>query len=328
MSQGLSPRRNLKLIVEGLWGTSAAHKRHARYTSREHTVEAALGVIRTRWPELRSTETCEPIFILAAGWRSGSTFLQRLIMSGEEAFMWGEPYRHAALVDSLASQVKAFTDGWPIDTFFVDSHSQGAALNSTWIANLYPSMADFLAAHVAYFERLFAHPVQASRRGRWGVKEIGLTVDHACYLRWLFPKARFLFLYRNPYDAYRSYRRWRNWYRSWPDRPVFTPGSFGTYWSELTGDFIANHQKVNGLLVRYEELRTAETRKKLEAYLGMPLVDPASLPRIDGLRKDRRNDSRKVPRFEWFLLRRRVEPLASRLGYLGAAGAEPDDSTR
>ena len=240
--------------------------------------------------------------------------------------MWGEPYRHAALVDSLASQVKAFTDGWPIDTFFVDSHSQGAALNSTWIANMYPSMADFLAAHVAYFERLFAHPVQASRRGRWGVKEIGLTVDHACYLRWLFPKARFLFLYRNPYDAYRSYRRWRNWYRSWPDRPVFTPGSFGTYWNELTGDFIANHQKVNGLLVRYEELRTAETRKKLEAYLGMPLVDPASLPRVDGLRnQDRR---RKVPRFEWFLLRRRVEPLAYKLGYLGAAGAEPDDSTR
>ena len=115
MPQSLSPRRSWKLIVEALWGTSAARKRHARYTSRQLTVEAALGVIRTRWPELRSTETCEPIFILAAGWRSGSTFLQRLVMSREEAFIWGEPYRHAALVDSLASQVKVFTDVWPMD---------------------------------------------------------------------------------------------------------------------------------------------------------------------------------------------------------------------
>jgi hypothetical protein len=329
MPQSLSQRRSWKLFVEGLWGTSAARKHHARYAAKRLTVEAALGVIGTRWPELRSTETSEPVFILASSWRSGSTFLQRLIMSGEEAFVWGEPYRRSALVDSLASQVRAFTDVWPMDTSIVDDHCQGDVFNSTWIANMYPPMADFLAAHVVYFERLFAQPVQASRGRRWGVKEIGLTVDHACYLRWLFPNARFLFLYRNPYDAYRSYRRWRDWYRTWPDKPVFTPGTFGRYWSELTGDFIANHQKVDGLLVQYEELRTPETRKKIELYLGMPLVDPASLPRVDGLRnQNRRKDSRRVPRFEWFLLRRRVEPLASKLGYLGAAGAEPNDSTR
>lgn len=317
MPRSLSPTRYLNVIAEGLRGTSAARERHARDTPKRLTVEAALDVIGTRWPELRSAETCEPIFILSAGWRTGSTFLQRLIMSGDEAFIWGEPYRHTALVDSLASQLRAFTGAWPKDTYFAD-HCHAAASNSAWIANMYPSMSDFLAAHVAYFERLFGQPVQASQSGRWGMKEIALTVDHACYLRWLFPKARFLFLYRNPYDAYRSYRRWRDWYRSWPDQPVFTPDSFGRLWSDLTGDFVENHQKVDGLLIRYEELRTAETGKKIAAYLRMPLADPASLPHVDGLRdEERRNRSRGLPRFESFLLRRRVEPLASRLGYRG-----------
>jgi hypothetical protein len=322
MPRSLSPRRYWDVIVEGLRGTRGARTRHARDTPARLTVETALDIIHTRWPTLQSTETCEPIFILAAGWRTGSTFLQRLIMSGGQAFIWGEPYRHAALVDSLASQVKAFTNVWPKDTYFVDDHDQAAAPDSAWIANMYPSMMDFRAAHVAYFERLFARPVQASGGGRWGVKEIGLTVDHAYYLRWLFPKARFLFLYRNPYDAYRSYRRWRDWYRTWPDRPVFTPDSFGRFWSDLTGDFIANHHKVAGLLVRYEELGTAETRNALEAYLGMPLGDPALVRRVDGLGDENgRRQSKRVPRFEHFLLRRRVEPLASRLGYARVARA-------
>jgi hypothetical protein len=187
---------------------------------------------------------------------------------------------------------------------------------------MYPPMADFLGAHVAYFTRLFVQPAEVAPGVRWGLKEIGLTVDHACYLQWLFPKARCIFLYRNPYDAYRSYRRWRDWYRAWPNRPVFTPTSFGTFWSELTNDFIANHEKVGGLLLRYEDLRTAETRDRIEAYLGMPLGDPASLPRVDGLEgKDRRD--RNIPAFEWFLLGRRVEPLASSLGYLRAPQPGP-----
>ena len=254
-----------------------------------------MDAIRSRWPDLQSAATSEPIFILSAGWRSGSTFLQRLVMSGD-AFIWGEPYRHAALVDSMASQVKAFTDVWPIDKYFVDVHKKDTAFDREWVANMYPALADFLGAHVAFFERLFAKLGPVSQRSRWGLKEIGLTVDHACYLRWLFPKGRFIFLYRNPYDAYRSYRQWRGWYRAWPDKPVFTADSYGMFWSELAGDFIANHHKVDGLLVPYEELRSVETRKKIETYLQMPLADPASLPRLDGVREDeRRSERRKVP---------------------------------
>ena len=79
-----------------------------------------------------------------------------------------------------------------MDTSIVDDDRQGAVFNSTWIANMYPPMADFGAADVVYFERLFAQPVQASRVGRWGVKEIGLTVDHAgSSVVAAFPKARF-----------------------------------------------------------------------------------------------------------------------------------------
>jgi hypothetical protein len=42
-------------------------------------LEAGLAVIKERWPELQNTCTDDPVFIFAAGWRSGSTLLQRLL---------------------------------------------------------------------------------------------------------------------------------------------------------------------------------------------------------------------------------------------------------
>ena len=33
-----------------------------------------------------------PVFLFSAGWRSGSTLLQRLITHGGEVMMWGEPF--------------------------------------------------------------------------------------------------------------------------------------------------------------------------------------------------------------------------------------------
>lgn len=39
---------------------------------------------------------CEnPVFILSAGWRSGSTLLHRMIMADEKVMIWGEPYAHS-----------------------------------------------------------------------------------------------------------------------------------------------------------------------------------------------------------------------------------------
>jgi len=314
----LSPRTHLRLVKEALSGTAKARLLHAKQTATPVSVEAGLSAIARRWPSLASPQTSEPIFILSAGWRCGSTFLQRWLMKGNDLLIWGEPYRYSEPIHLLARQVCAFAkEDWPSDFFFADQYPDQTDLTNEFVANLYPSMEEFLGAHLAYFERLFVAPAARFNRARWGLKEVSLTIDDAYYLKWLFPNARFLFLYRSPYHAYRSYRQWRDWYRSWPDEPIFTATSFGRWWRELTTDFVRNHQKVGGLLLPYETLRTPETRKRLEDYLGMTIADPSGLPRVRNLveRDASNDDNRWVPRVERFLLKRAIEPVGTELGY-------------
>ena len=61
----------------------------------------------------------EPVFLLAAGWRSGSTLVQRLLASSGELLMWGEPYDHCGLIRSLAEGVRPFAEAWPPGSVFV-----------------------------------------------------------------------------------------------------------------------------------------------------------------------------------------------------------------
>ena len=49
-----------------------------------------------------TTVTDDPIFVLAAGWRTGSTLLQRMIIEAG-ALVWGEPYSQAGPSQAMAS---------------------------------------------------------------------------------------------------------------------------------------------------------------------------------------------------------------------------------
>lgn len=318
LKKQLSPRTHLRLVKEALSGTPRARRAHAKHTATPVSIEAGLAAIARRWPSLASRDASEPIFILSAGWRCGSTFLQRWLMKGNDILIWGEPYRLSQPIHLLARQVCAFANpDWPPRFSFADQYPDHTDLTNEFVANFYPSMEEFLGAHLAYFERLFVAPAARFNKPRWGLKEVSLTTDDACYLKWLFPNARFLFLYRSPYHAYRSYRQWRDWYRFWPDEPIFTPTSFGKWWRELTADFVRNHQKVGGLLLAYETLRAPETRKRLEDYLRMTIADPSSLPRVrTAVERDASgDDNRWVPRVERFLLKRAIEPVGTELGY-------------
>src|SRR6185312_15863227 len=122
------------------------------------------------------------------------TLLQRMII--RSCLIWGEPFGHAGTIEALADPVRCFTERWPEPHHFY--HGEDAdILSRRYIANLYPSVGDLLRAHQAYFARLFAEPARRNGAERWGIKEVRLDCDHAFYLRWLFPRARFLFLIRN-----------------------------------------------------------------------------------------------------------------------------------
>ncbi len=295
-------------------GTTSARRMHDRLMSNHHGLTTGLEQLVHLCPPSSAADEEHPIFLLSAGWRSGSTLLQRLLMSGTDTLIWGEPYDECGMIQALANSLRAFRPDWPPPDYYYDGTPPGH-LTGSWIANLFPALEDLRAGHRALFERTFAAPARQAGAKRWGLKEVRLTADHAAYLRWLFPRARFLFLYRNPLDAYRSYNRYgRNWYDTFPDRPVFTPKAFGQHWQSLVEGYLQNAESLDALLIRYEDISgQSDAIERIEAYLGMKL-DRSTLRQKIGSSDDNGRIAR-ISIVEHRLLKRAVSPLADTLGY-------------
>ncbi len=284
-----------------------------RYAGR---LEAQLACFDARFAGATAAETsaphCEaPVFILSAGWRSGSTLLQRMVMANNpEIIIWGEPYAAASPILALVDQLRPFSDDWPSPAYFVEE--QGDDLSAAWVANLYPPATSFRAAHLAYLETLFAAPAQSLERPQWGLKEVRFGADQVRYLRWLYPAAKFVFLVRDPAEAYRSYRSRLNWYARWPDRMVSNPYDFGAHWGRLARDFLALREQGIGFLVRYEDLGEEETVAALSGYLGWEIPARGEMERVKGWQGA---NSTRRHLLERALLKRGTGRIGKTLGY-------------
>jgi len=288
---------------------------------KEHqTVVASKPSIRTGLAELEklctpvTSDDDAPIFLLSAGWRAGSTLLQRLMMSDPGVLMWGEPYDECGPVQRMAEMLKAVRPGWPPEDYYFNQAKPKAG---DWVANFFPRPDALRQAHRAFFDAAFAEPARRAGANRWGIKEVRLNVDHARYLRWLYPSAKLIFLYRNPLDAYQSYCRFgRNWYDLWPERPVFTPAAFGAHWRELASGYLRDADALHAILVKYEDLVRghAPLLDRLEAALAVR-VDRSVLEQKVGS-SERSGQQAPVTWLEKGLLKNAVSPVAEQLGYV------------
>jgi hypothetical protein len=255
-----------------------------------------------------------PIFLLSAGWRSGSTLLQRLIMSDPRVLIWGEPYDECGLIQAMADSMKAFRTGWPPQEYFYDG-TPPDQLTGEWIANLFPALEDWRQSQRALFDRLFAEPAKRAGAERWGIKEVRLTAEHCHYLRWLYPKAKFVFLYRNPLEAYRSYCRYgRSWYDVFPDKPMFTPTAFGRHWRTLVEGYLDDAGVLNAILVKYEDLVSGRlSLDTIDAHLEIRVSRNVLEKKVGS--SERRGEKARVNSLERLLLQRAAGPIAQQLGY-------------
>ena len=273
-------------LAQLLYRPAAARHKAAAARSYAETLEPQLASFDLRFDAEAAVSApqascASPVFILSAGWRSGSTLLQRMVMArNPDIIIWGEPYAAASPILALADQLRPFSATWPDPVAFVEQH--GADLAAEWIANLYPPAGSFRAAHLAYAETLFAQPARALGRPQWGLKEVRFGADQVRYLRWLYPQAKFVFLVRNPLDAYRSYRSRLNWYARWPDRMVSDPYDFGAHWGRLCRDFRMLERQSVGPLIRYEALGEDATARTLRDYLGWEIPPLESMARVRG----------------------------------------------
>lgn len=195
---------------------------------------------------------CEnPIFIFSAGWRSGSTLLQRLVCSDASTIIWGEPFGDRIPIPRLAATIADFNATDPTLPYAIENMS--GDLSRQWIANLNPGVDALYCAHLAYFENLFGKPAKKIGFDRWGIKAVRLSAYHAMYLKWLYPKAKFLFLVRHPLFTYQSYKD-RRWYSIKPAHPMNNVLKFMVHWRYIAKSFCKEFKTVDAMFLRYEDL--------------------------------------------------------------------------
>jgi hypothetical protein len=302
-------------LIESHVGNLDVLKRHRLTLQALPGVPDAISHIEQRWQLKKNASKEQPIFIFSAGWRSGSTLVQRLVNSCANVLIWGEPYTYSDYIRKLADALRIFSRTTPPDNFFVDSFidQNNHQLIDQWTACLYPNPGDLWSAHRNFLLSLFSDPATRLGFANWGLKEVRLNCEYATYLNWLFPNAKFIFLYRNPYEAYRSYRSFGNWYDRWPSEPVFTAKKFGEVWLNLLSSYLQHYTSFNSFLIKYEKLISRDYNfLKLNEFLGCQ-VDPNIIGnQISGRKREKAS---RLPYLEKKFLRQAVEPLAGQIGY-------------
>ena len=236
--------------------------------------DIAIDAIREKIGESLNTEQSEPIFIFSAGWRSGSTLLQRLIVSYNRTLIWGEPFDKSNIIQNFTDTLGAFDDSWPPKQYFFNNENS-KNLSSSWIANLYPSTETLITSYRNFFKNTFFDATIGQEYDRWGIKEVRWGYREALFLKLLFPKGRFLFLNRNAEDAYLSYKSFSKnleWYNRWPYDPAFTPYQFARQRFVLEKEHKRVLRQVNGISINYEELISdISIANKISEYLSLKL---------------------------------------------------------
>lgn len=262
---------------------------------------------------------CEaaPIFLLGAGWRTGSTLLQRMVNAVPGTLIWGEPYSEGAIVQRLSESVK----------FLDESHGRfhGTTLEpgrlpseDEWTATMAPSLDNLVQAYRALLDRLFQDPAASRGCARWGVKEVVWDLDCIHLLNTLYPAAKFVLLVREPQAQWRSYRpeTWRPWFYRWPDKPIGGPHAFGAMWRDLVSDFLAADRLLdNATIVRYEDLRSEAHLERLRVFLGLETPLRLNLSRV-GSSGGHKLFSPRIPAWERALIDRLTRSGRTHLGYL------------
>lgn len=143
--------------------------------------------------------TANPIILLASGQRTGSTLLQRFLVSNPDLMIWGE--HDGVLTDVFRKYDRLYA--WDamfahqLETFKADGFNN-------FIPNMIPPVDVIRASQRAILEVLYRDPARELGRNIWGFKEVLYDAEMALRLRELFPDMCVIFITRHPFNCFTS----------------------------------------------------------------------------------------------------------------------------
>jgi len=293
-----------------------ARREHVTLPSVEHLGES-IAVLHTNASDAVSgtTDTQVPVFLLSTGWRTGSTLLQRILVTDPRLFLWGEPLGEMTLVSRITDMVNHSLS--PRDLRIWRSQPSFDNLNSSWlatswIATLSPPGDDFRLALRSLFDRWLGDPACRLGFTRWGLKEVRLGAAEASLLYWLYPNAKFLMLSRHPYDCYVSLSD-ANWHPLYyHDLRVDSAAGFARHWNRLALSWSQLPEGFPCFHIKYEDLISGNFNfRKLESWLGIEIRENVALSVVVG-----RSSVRPRPSwYERWIIAHEAGPGMQSLGY-------------
>lgn len=185
-----------------------------------------------------------PVFLLAGGGRTGSTLIQRLILSTRQVLMWGE--HNGILLPQLRSLLNQTVAWAKAENGYEQLASFKADAHNAWVSNINPELPYFQAGCRAFLQHSLGAAARNMGYPRWGFKEIRYGKEEARTLQAFFPHASFIFLVRNPVSCLRSIKG-TGWHKG-------DPVQFLNTWTQISGELAEVQPKLKrACLIRYED---------------------------------------------------------------------------
>lgn len=217
-----------------------------------------------------------PLIVTAPTARNGVTLLQRLLNSTRKIIVYGENKHFCEMVPQTLFVAR------DVHTRLRKNVDEARArfLNETtefWSSTLWPDTAAYLQAAAEGFGHLLrCYHADAAGHGfsQWGIKHPFETVAALMRFLQLMPGARYLYIYRNPYDVLRSAKA-RGFVHATEDAR-----KLATTWAESVRT-IRQLRADNLLILRHEDLvANSETWiSRIESFTGVGPIDPSVMTR-------------------------------------------------
>lgn len=265
-----------------------------------------------------SNQNAAPVFLFAAGWRSGSTLLQRLMTNSGQILLWGEAGGALNAIHDVATRYAQMVGAGNVSfphgmggsggDSLINFREKGKAGVHEWIACMNMPEDTIFSGLRNFFQTIYSDPAADMGYPGWGVKEVISGIDTARFLRRLYPNAKFVFLVRDPYACLLSLKRRRWLSDKVKNQPV---AYFSSMWRDLASGF---READFGFYLRYEDLlKDDQILKDLQDYLG---IEGLSMDFIKNSHTDwKATDQRELTFIEKFTAGRIVGDEMQRHGY-------------